>query len=541
MTESQNNFYDHHDHKKWPVFPNHVSQEYWKQPSPKKAEEIAESYNMPLFPFHEFSPELQKAMKETSDLGSSQGLQSICDANREKIQELIELEVSIAELTTNCLWEVFQHSGTEEPYYSSDFRDHPDFEKHFAILEKHWGRLSSEHPQRKTLEIIRILKKEREKLKTIEDPDLFPEISLEAIWRRVNGSDIFMGGWTHLTEYYSYYKETLEHIAKQTSVFSLETYSDMPNTKVLSQMWNGDVKSKHTPFHLLIKDIIDNNPSVILNIVDPRDTTNIALDHRFDFSFPIPLDQELLLAYFNNLKEINPVVAEAINSPNELRNILHARAQANEGTFIYQDSIGNGKEAHTFFGEKLFSDAATALKLRNIVDLQKKEQLPTGPIFNLMGRSHIPQQQHFFDHPMHAIEVILQHPQYHIIPTLFPNALTEYNSPSEAQAVLQYIIEGDGEENIKEKAKEALRLLEIKEYDKHDQFVNIQPFPNYMRYARNTLRQKVLANAISTISLDKINIRNLNDHNPFRSYFMRVERGPNGEKMVNWFRDFGDN
>ncbi len=58
---------------------------------------------------------------------------------RQEVSESVkmpkEVRAAIAELTSVRV-EVGRHPETDEPYYSGDFRDHPEFENHFLALQR---------------------------------------------------------------------------------------------------------------------------------------------------------------------------------------------------------------------------------------------------------------------------------------------------------------------------------------------------------------------------------------------------------------------
>ena len=98
---------------------------------------------------------------------------------------------------------------TEEVYYSSDFRDHPDFEQLFSVLENAWGALDKSHPRRKTLEIIKILVQQKMEANvecyeflvfetSCNDPY---NVSPSVVWRQIDGVDIFLDGFIHTPDY----------------------------------------------------------------------------------------------------------------------------------------------------------------------------------------------------------------------------------------------------------------------------------------------------------------------------------------------------
>ncbi len=139
-TEERTNFYfDDHDYDQWPVYEGAALD----TPVGKKSDEFVEENAFTQGPFYEFGSDFFAAQKE---------------GTRDEIEDLLELERAVAALTVNSLHHVMDHPKTGEPYYSADFRDHPDFEAHFATLEKFWGGLPEDHPQRKTLEVIRVLR-----------------------------------------------------------------------------------------------------------------------------------------------------------------------------------------------------------------------------------------------------------------------------------------------------------------------------------------------------------------------------------------------
>ncbi len=128
---------------------DNLPREVWKERGWKTALDVIESNNMTEGPFFELTPGIWELK------------------TREKINAVLEVDKSVAALTTNCFHEVGRTPKTGEPYFSGDFRDHPEFEYHLDILEKAWGELPEAHPRRKTLNLIKVLAAQKETAKKI--------------------------------------------------------------------------------------------------------------------------------------------------------------------------------------------------------------------------------------------------------------------------------------------------------------------------------------------------------------------------------------
>lgn len=406
------NYYDHHDHEKWPTYQNTRPQESWNEPFAKKAEEFAEDNKMPNAPSHSLSPELVEAMQ----LGQ-----------HEKIEALLELEKSIEALTTGCLYEVGKHPETGEPYYSGDFRDHPEFEKHFAVLEKAWGDLPEKHPQRRTLEVIRILKEQREHLADISNPNE-NEFSCETVWRRVDGSDIFMIGFIHTDEYYAYHREIHKKLAKEAGILVIEGHSNLPIGTTLNQRWKTVGLSGLNNYELLMHDATYVNPEILFAEIDPRDWGKVFLESSRDAQDLVPLSPELLMHFFSVLQVMTPHVAiNLLSNVQGLYETLRMMASTRKGLWSRALSIkaggieyapmefANVKNGETRmqptgfeFGETSWTDAISALKLRQLAKWQQQEDIPAGPILDYEGSAHINGKRVYFDDPIQAGEIIQQ-------------------------------------------------------------------------------------------------------------------------------------
>lgn len=96
---------------------------------------------------------------------------------------------------TSVRVEVGIHSQTGEPYYSGDFRDHPEFDQHFTVLTETWGVLPENDSKRRTLELMRTLVEHRRHAEGLSDNDI--NNVYEVVWRQVDGVDIFMAGFQH--------------------------------------------------------------------------------------------------------------------------------------------------------------------------------------------------------------------------------------------------------------------------------------------------------------------------------------------------------
>ncbi len=355
-----------------------------------------------------------------------------------------------------------------ENYYSSDFRDHPNFSKYFNVLKTHWGENSNATPeQKKTFQIIKALKIKQDKAKKKFTPSLFSryilrkkptgideniEKSAETVWKRINGQDIFIIGIQHENEYLRSHRSFFENIIKNTSVISLETFPNFGPRKTLHSFLKNEYKEMlfQKLFNIALK-----NKNTSITIIDPRNYSKVSTDSLTGEM--AELNKDLLTSKLNFLQKYftkdfpNTVLNLTINSIHHLKEKIKKYALVNRYKENISENISkpiltfgknysssttlNKDNKNKSLGVQFWADNIMAIKLRKITVLQNQGKLPKGPVVKIIGEQHVDTISKMIQMPQQAYKNILQSPELSLAPSKFKyqEDLYNYSSASTSQ------------------------------------------------------------------------------------------------------------
>lgn len=243
-------------------------------------------------------------------------------------------------------------------------------------------------------------------------------------FRLPGGIDVFFRGYVHDRQWQKNHGEFLKEANKHAKIICMEGFADQPFGKSLDLYWS-DQKAQLGHYDVLMKEAVDAGFKGLFTEIDARDMSKICMDNLSEGSFP-ELPTDFYDKYFEFLQKENPTLAKIISSPEKLKQALIAQSTTEEGLYGREKEIyRHGKYYHshpylskegkvslepTFleFGQKLFSDALSAIKLPLIAKLMADGYIEKGPIIDYVGAAHLSSKSFFLREPQYAMEVVLR-------------------------------------------------------------------------------------------------------------------------------------
>ncbi len=316
-------------------------------------------------------------------------------------------------------------------YASHDFRDHPDLEKHIDTLRAAWSDPS--HPSHKTLQVLESLLARRKAVTTrsIQRPRE-EDLDYEVAWRRVNGQDVLVMGFTHKLDCYEANRGFYREILGNSAMLVTEGLQTVRLGYSMQASW---AQPKETVFGYIMRDANEVNPNMLFGDNDPRDETEVILDE-VESARP-HLSQRYLEAFYAHLSEVSPSIARKLKSVDGLRTVLRGYAHDALMQRAKRNFLSNGALYCPFphldldaQGRAILSeertglelggltnrDAVSAWTLRMVMNTLGSKNTLDGPIIDIQGAQHIDNKVYFFDHPNEAYVNIRRQPQFAFLP-----------------------------------------------------------------------------------------------------------------------------
>ena len=250
-------------------------------------------------------------------------------------------------------------------------------------------------------------------------------------FRLPGGVDLFLRGYIHNEIWHRNHKDFLQKINIDAQVIAIEGNIDRPYGASLELYW-GDPDEQLGDYDALMHEAVKAGFNGLFTEVDARDESKVMMDNMikvFNFEFP-NLPEQFYKTFFEFFEKQHPKLAEKINSPEKLKQILIAHSITKEGllelnraererTFhktraynnpTYLSESGDMSLEPTFMelGQFLFSDALSAVKLHLIAKLMADGHIPKGPIIDYEGAKHLSSKSFFLRYPEYAVEVVLR-------------------------------------------------------------------------------------------------------------------------------------
>lgn len=246
-------------------------------------------------------------------------------------------------------------------------------------------------------------------------------------FRLPGGVDLFLRGYAHGKKWQGNHGEFLKKINIYPKVICMEKFSDIPFGNSLDLFWS-DQKSQRGHYDVLMHQAVDAGFKGNFAEIDARDESKISMDSDLSPLFPFfpELPPDFFKKYFNFLQKEHPSLAEKIGSPKNLEKALRAQSSTMEGVSGSERGIiKNGKYYYNFpylskeggvsleptfleFGQQLFGDALSAVKLHLIAKLMQDGYIEKGPIIDYEGVDHLSSKSFFLQEPGYAMEVVLR-------------------------------------------------------------------------------------------------------------------------------------
>jgi hypothetical protein len=239
-------------------------------------------------------------------------------------------------------------------------------------------------------------------------------------FRLPGGIDLFMKGYVHNRQWQEKHGEYLKRINQHARIIAIEGFVDRPFGESLWECWYSESGQKGN-YDVLMRDAVRAGFNGLFTEVDARDISMIEMER----IYLLKSSDGFFEAYFEFLKREHPSLADAIGSPERLKEILikqsaiwtyekRAKKVIKNGKsylpYPYLTKKGKTSFEPTFFefGRTLFSDALAAIKLLLIAKLMADGHLPKGPIIEYEGAGHLSSKSFFLKYPQYAMEVVLR-------------------------------------------------------------------------------------------------------------------------------------
>ncbi len=310
-------------------------------------------------------------------------------------------------------------NGEDQDFYSGDFRDHPHFDEHFAVLHEAWGSLPLTDKRRKTLEIMKVLVDHRESAN-------FPINEVyEVLWRRIDGEDIFMMGFQHTDEYYAQNRAWLSGLATYSDYFVIEGFGDVEGTNAPIIYFDEESDFGYGPY---IRDLSHKNKEAVFVELDPRGSEEFRLDNPAiavadtysdyflaeyylylrDYSDRFEQDSEPDVDLMREIFTMGSLSPDGVFSSVEIYSVDRAM-EYNPNYFTNESAQFTTNPEDMMIGLVGYTDALIALKMRKLLEKVSAEAgRVEGPIVQLVGAAHIDRLKVYLDDPVLAAKVVME-------------------------------------------------------------------------------------------------------------------------------------
>lgn len=255
------------------------------------------------------------------------------------------------------------------------------------------------------------------------EADESPEGYAPLLYFRLLGVDVFVKGITHTPS--EKLGGHIRGLTRNASVIAVEGRTNLPyGASLRKHMRSHGQNDDSYGYDALMQDTIADGHEVLFAEIDPRDESKVSFDNPPDFA---DLPDSFFERYYSYISAENPRLAETIGDAASFRNLLRYQAGNDLGK-IEETVDGREYYAHAYipdaapdgasersavptgleFGQLIFSDAFSAVRLHLIAKLMADGKIPKGPIVDFQGRDHLSGKQFFIRYPEYAMEVILR-------------------------------------------------------------------------------------------------------------------------------------
>ncbi len=246
-------------------------------------------------------------------------------------------------------------------------------------------------------------------------------LAQEIYFRLPGGIDLLSIGYTHTPEYQEIHGDYLERILKGASVIAIEGLTDSPYGKKNEERYQGSGK-KYGHYDRLMHRAVRAGFKGLFAEVDARDAREDWEDFmKVDESHSLPFMDDFYGKYLEYIRREHPALYAEIGSEDRFRNLLLLQLtckpakQVVHGGRSYYDCRAVGSDFEYVpdpegleFGQMLFSDALSAVKLHLIGRLMADGKISKGPILDFEGALHLSNKSFFLRYPEYAMEVVLR-------------------------------------------------------------------------------------------------------------------------------------
>jgi hypothetical protein len=249
-------------------------------------------------------------------------------------------------------------------------------------------------------------------------------LNQEHYFRLPGGVDLLTVGYTHVKKYQKIHADYLEQISKNAEVIAIEGYSSTSYGKKLEHQYEGD-GSHDGDYDKVMRRAIKSGFRGFFAEVDARDTReNWEAFIEMDREVSIPFRNDFYRTYLEYIRREHPALFAEIGSEARFRELL-ARQPTSTTTETDRRVIRHGRsymdrravgtdldyvpDPEGFeFGQMMFSDALSAIKLHLIGRLMADGKIAKGPIVDIQGALHLSNKSFFIRYPEYAMEVVLR-------------------------------------------------------------------------------------------------------------------------------------
>ena len=244
----------------------------------------------------------------------------------------------------------------------------------------------------------------------------------EHYFRLPGGIDLLMVGYAHTEKYQEIHGNYLEFLSQRAAVIAVEGFIDHKYGTSLQERYMENVP--FFGYDTLMRRAKGAGFRGLFAEVNARDRSKVNIDPMMPFSnimYPILVSGEFRKNYLEYIRKENPALYEKIGSEENFEHILSQQLSAvpsntkyhNARLFIESKMVdGNGafsRSSQGFeFGQMMYSDALSAIKLLLIGKLMADGKIAKGPILDIQGAAHLSGKSFFIRYPEYAMEVVLR-------------------------------------------------------------------------------------------------------------------------------------
>ncbi|NTW45499.1 MAG: hypothetical protein HGB18_00405 [Candidatus Moranbacteria bacterium] len=246
-------------------------------------------------------------------------------------------------------------------------------------------------------------------------------LNQEIYFRLPGGIDLLSIGYAHTPEYQEIHGDYLERISRNASVIAIEGFSNFPYGASNEARYQGDGKEDGHYDRLMHRAVRAGFKGLFAE-VDARDTReDWEVLMKTDERNPLPFMDDFYEKYLAYIRREHPVLYAEIGSEDQFRKLLLLQLtdlpdrEVMRSGRSYDDRRAVGSDFEYApdpegfeFGQVLFSDALSAVKLHLIGRLMADGKISKGPILDFEGAAHLPNKSFFLRYPEYAMEVVLR-------------------------------------------------------------------------------------------------------------------------------------